>query len=128
MFHAEAVQSLRPRAVGISSRLTGYTPRESSPSLGVLASDRCLEINSRLTALSLFSPGVVAYCVFTWIIIVLVGIIVGALLLVAITYVTWLYRQGSFPVSRLRRDAKRAAHRARQLDREDNERKPEGNS
>jgi hypothetical protein len=40
-------------------------------------------------------------------------------LVTVIGYVTWLYRQGSFPASRLRREARRAARRARELDRED---------
>jgi hypothetical protein len=52
---------------------------------------------------------------------VLLEIIVAVLFLVIIVYVTWTYRQGSFPTSRLRKNDKRAARRARQLDREDNE-------
>ena len=43
----------------------------------------------------------------------------AVLLVATIGYVTWLYRQGSFTTSRLRREAKRAARRARELDRED---------
>ena len=43
----------------------------------------------------------------------------AVLLVATIGYVTWLYRQGSFPTSRLRREAKRSARRARELDRED---------
>jgi hypothetical protein len=49
----------------------------------------------------------------------LLGIGLLVLLVVAIGYAAWLYRQGSFPISRLRREAKRAARRARELDRED---------
>ncbi len=58
----------------------------------------------------------------------LLGIIVAVLSLVFIVYVTWIYRQGSFPASRLRRNAKRAARQTRQLDHEDNEHEPEGDS
>lgn len=52
---------------------------------------------------------------------VLLEIILAVLVLAVIAYVTLSYRQGSFPISRLRRDAKRAARRARQLDREESE-------
>lgn len=48
-----------------------------------------------------------------------VAILVGVTLLAVITYVTWEYRQGSFPKSRLRRHAKRAALLSRDMDRED---------
>jgi hypothetical protein len=57
-------------------------------------------------------------------------IILAVLFLVTVAYATWLYRQGSFPKSRLRRNAKRAARRAWELNREDakrerhSERKP----
>ncbi len=54
----------------------------------------------------------------------LLGISVVVLLIVTIGYATWLYRQGSFPMSRLRREARRAAWRARDLDREDAQYKP----
>ena len=56
------------------------------------------------------------------------GIILAVLSLAVIAYVTWSYRQGSFPISRLRKNAKRAARLTRQLDREDNEHEPEGGS
>jgi len=49
----------------------------------------------------------------------LLEISLAVLLVAGIAYAAWLYRQGSFPASRLRRDAKRAARRARELDRED---------
>ena len=44
---------------------------------------------------------------------------IAVLLVGLIAYVVWLYRQGSFPVSRLRREGKRAARRSRESDRED---------
>ncbi len=47
------------------------------------------------------------------------GIIVTVLFLAVIAYVIWEYRQGSFPRSRIRRNAKRAARRAWELDRKD---------
>ncbi len=80
------------------------------------------------TGRSQFSHTIVAYGVLARIIIVFLGIIVAVLSLVLIVYITWLYRQGSFPVSRLRTNAKRAARRTRQLDHEDNEHEPEGDS
>ena len=48
------------------------------------------------------------------------GLLVGAILLAVVVYVTWEYRQGSFPTSRTRKTAKRAARVTRELDREDN--------
>ena len=54
----------------------------------------------------------------------LLGAVVAVLFLVALAYATWLYRQGSFPKSRIKREAKRAARRAWQLDREDTWQKP----
>ena len=48
----------------------------------------------------------------------LLGAVVAVLFLVALAYATWLYRQGSFPKSRMKREAKRAARRTRELDRE----------
>ena len=49
----------------------------------------------------------------------LLGAVVAVLFLVALAYATWLYRLGSFPKSRLKREAKRAARRTWQSDRED---------
>ena len=51
-------------------------------------------------------------------------IIFAVLFFVTIAYATWLYRQGSFPRSRIRRNAKRAARRAWELNREDTKHKP----
>ena len=50
-----------------------------------------------------------------------VVILTAVLFLAVIAYATWLYRQGSFPESRLRKNAKRAARLTRQLDREEAE-------
>jgi hypothetical protein len=44
---------------------------------------------------------------------------VAVILVAVIVYVIWLYRQGSFPRSRLRREGRRAARRTREMDRED---------
>jgi hypothetical protein len=49
----------------------------------------------------------------------LLGIGLAVLLVGTVGYVTWLYRQGSFPKSRQRREARRAARQAREFDRED---------
>jgi hypothetical protein len=47
------------------------------------------------------------------------GISVAVMLLATIAYAIWLYRQGSFPRSRLRREGRRAARRTKELDLED---------
>jgi hypothetical protein len=71
----------------------------------------------------------VEYGVLARIIIVLLEtILVTVLLVVALIYGTWLYRQGSFPISRIRRHAKRAARKSRRIDREENKREPERDS
>ncbi len=54
----------------------------------------------------------------------LLGAVVAVLFLVALAYATWLYRQGSFPKSRMKREAKRAARRTRELGREDARQEP----
>jgi predicted Rdx family selenoprotein len=46
------------------------------------------------------------------------------LFLAVVAYVIWEYRQGSFPKSRLKREAKRAARRTRELNHEDRRQKP----
>ncbi|UCD24140.1 MAG: hypothetical protein JSW51_14120 [Gemmatimonadota bacterium] len=51
----------------------------------------------------------------------IIEIITAVLFIVVIAHVVWSYRQGSFPASRLRQAAKRAARLTRQLDREDDE-------
>lgn len=53
----------------------------------------------------------------------LLGVVVAVLFLAVIAYAVFLYRQGSFPASRLRKNAKRAARQSRELDREDSSRK-----
>lgn len=53
----------------------------------------------------------------------LLGVVVAVLFLAVIAYTVFLYRQGSFPVSRLRKNAKRAARQSREMDREDSSRK-----
>jgi flagellar basal body-associated protein FliL len=53
---------------------------------------------------------------------VLLGVVVAVLLLAVVAYVVWLYRQGSFPASRTRKTAKRAARRSREMDREESKR------
>ncbi len=58
----------------------------------------------------------------------LLGVVVAVLFLVALAYATWLYRQGSFPKSRMKREAKRAARRAWQLDRENTKHESKENS
>lgn len=48
-------------------------------------------------------------------------IILAVLFLAVVAHVVWSYRQGSFPTSRLRKEAKKAARQTRQLDREDDD-------
>jgi hypothetical protein len=52
-------------------------------------------------------------------------IIVAVLFLAVIAYVVWEYRQGSFPKSRLKKNAKRAARSAWELNREDRKHRPD---
>jgi hypothetical protein len=53
------------------------------------------------------------------------AVVIAVLFLVALGYATWLYRQGSFPKSRLKKNAKRAARRAWELNREDRKHRPD---
>ena len=52
----------------------------------------------------------------------LLGVLVGLILIAVFAYAIWEYRQGSFPASRTRKHAKRAARVTRELDREDRRR------
>ena len=85
------------------------------------------QVDSRLTVPPSLHT-VVAYSVLTRIMIVAFEIVGVVLFIVIVAHVTWSYRQGSFPISSLRRNAKRGARRSRQLDREDNEHEAEGDS